>query len=124
MTSRRYLLAASGWLALACTLLPPASLERILPTLAFLAIAPGAALVGLRRRLNRSSAAGGEAALLDNAVSENAVLENAVLAVVVSLSAAVLVSEGLFVGHAFTMPRAMLALASLTTVAALAPGRS
>jgi hypothetical protein len=119
MTSRRYLLAASGWLALACTLLPPASLERILPTLAFLAIAPGAALVGLRRRLNRSSAAGGEAALLNNAV-----LENAVLAVVVSLSAAVLVSEGLFVGHAFTMPRAMLALASLTTVAALVPGRS
>jgi hypothetical protein len=117
MTKARYLVAGSGWLALACTLLPPASLERILPTIAFLALAPGAAFVGLRRRLRRS---GSDAATREAALD----LEDAVLAVVTSLSAAVLVSEGLFVAHAFTMPRAMLALAALTSVAALIPGRS
>ena len=112
MTSRRYVLALSGWLALAATLLPAASIERILPTIAFLAIAPGAALVGLRRRRSRGDAA-----------PEPEQLEDAVLTVAVSLSLAVLVSEGLFVGHAFSMPRAMAALAALTTAAALVPAR-
>lgn len=110
MTSRRYVLAVSGWLALGATLLPAASIERILPTVAFLAAAPGAALVGLRRRLGRGEA-----------VPEP--LEDAVLAVAVSLSLAVLVSEGLFIGHVFSMPRAMAALAVLTTAAALIPAR-
>ena len=114
MTNRRYLLASSGWLALVCTLLPAASVERIVPTVAFLALAPGAALVGLRRRLRRD----------EKAAVRPLSLEDGVFAVAASLSLAVLVSEGLFVGHAFSMARAMIALAGVTTLAALTPVRA
>lgn len=114
MTRRRYLLAGSGWLALLCTLLPPASVERIVPTVAFLALAPGAALVGLRRRLGRD----------DKPDARPSPLEDGVFAVAASLSLAVLVSEGLFVGHAFSMARAMTALAGVTTLAASIPMRA
>jgi hypothetical protein len=108
----RLLLAASGWLALACTLFPAGSVERIVPTVAFLALGPGAACLGALRRLT-----GGSAPSDDR-------LEEWVIAVVVSLSLATLVSEALFLAHGFTLPRAMLVLAGLTSAAALAPGRS
>jgi hypothetical protein len=106
----RLLLAASGWAALAATLLPAASAERIVPTVAFLALAPGAAAVGAVRRLAR-------ARVRDDR------LENLVVTVAVSLSLATLVSEGLLFAHGFTLSRAMIVLAGLTSAAALVPGR-
>lgn len=108
-TPRRILLAVSGWIAFAATLLPAASPERILPTAAFLVLGPGAACVGLRHRLDQGTAADG--------------LEDFTLTFVVSLGLGALVSEALYLGHAFTTPRAMAVLAVITTVAALIPGR-
>jgi len=110
MPPGRYMLAATGWLALAATFFPAASLERIVPTVAFLVLAPGAALVGMQRRLSRGA-------------EQRDLLENAVLTVVASLSIATLVSEGFFLGHAFTMLRAMAVLAGITSIAALLPVR-
>lgn len=109
MRAGRILLAASGWIALAATLLPAASGERIAPTVAFLFLGPGAALTGLRRRLSPSVAPDAG--------------EDRMLTVVLSVCLAVLVSEGMYLGHFYTTPRAMCVLAGLTTVAALCPGR-
>ena len=109
MSACRVLLALSGWIALAATALPAASIERIVPTMAFLLLAPGGAVVGLRRRRH-----GGEPA--DR-------LGDWTLTVVVSLGLAVLVSEAYYLGHAFGTVRALGTLAALTTLAALAPGR-
>lgn len=112
LTPGRALLALSGWIALAATLLPAASPERIAPTVVFLVFGPGAACVGLRRRLDsdtRSNAGSGR-------------LEDFTLTFVVSLGLAAIVSEAFYLGHAFTTPRAMAALAAVTTVAALIPG--
>lgn len=117
MTPGRIVLLAAGWLALAATYLPAASIERVVPTVAFLALAPGAALVGMQRRLSRKRTTTGQDPERDR-------LESAVLAVVLSLSLATLVSEGFFLGHAFTLPRALATLAAVTSVAALVPARS
>lgn len=118
MTPGRLILLVSGWLALAATLLPAASFERIVPTVAFLVLAPGAALVGMQRRLGRWKRG------RQTEPGERDRLESTVLAVVLSLSLATLVSEGFFIGHAFTLTRAMAALAGITSVAALFPLRS
>lgn len=109
LTPGRILLAVSGWIALAATFLPAASPERILPTVAFLVFGPGTACVGLRRRLDRGAPADG--------------LGDFTLTFVVSLALGALVSEALYLGHAFTTPRAVGALAAVTTVATLIPGR-
>lgn len=106
----RLLLAASGWLALAATLLPAASAGRIAATVAFLVVAPGAAAVGAVRRRARAQARSDR-------------LEDLVITVVVSLGLATLVSEALFLAHAFTLARAMIVLAGLTSAAALIPAR-
>ncbi len=109
MTGKRMLLAVSGWIAFAATLLPPASPERIIPTLAFLVLAPGAACVGLYHRVARPPAD---------------TLENLAFTVMLSLGSAALISEALYLTHVFTLNRAFAALAALTTLAALCPGRA
>jgi hypothetical protein len=100
--------ALSGWLGFAATLLPPASPERIIPTLVFLAFGPGAACVGLYHRVD---GARGDA------------LEDLAFTVMLSLGTAALVSEAMYLAHVFTLDRAFAALAALTTLAALCPGR-
>jgi hypothetical protein len=109
VSAGRLLLALSGWIALAATALPAGSIERIAPTVSFLLLAPGAALVGLRRRRHRAEPA-------DR-------LGDWTLIVVLSLGLAVIVSEAYYLGHAFGTVRALGTLAALTTLAALAPGR-
>lgn len=109
MSPGRALLAVSGWIALAATLLPAAGAARIVVTLAFLLLGPGAALVGLRRRLSAGVAPDAG--------------EDRTLAVVLSVCLATLVSEGLYLGHLYSTPRAMSLLAGITTVAAVWPGR-
>lgn len=106
----RLVLMASGWLALAATLLPAASAERIVPTVAFLVLGPGAAAVDAVHRRARAQVRGDR-------------LEDLVIAVVVSLGLATLVSEGFFLAHSFTLSRAMIVLAGLTSAAALVPDR-
>ncbi len=108
MTPRRIALALSGWLAFTATLLPQASPERIIPTVAFLVFAPGAACVGLYHRVDRGAA--GDA------------LEDLAFTVMLSLGSAALISEAMYLAHVFTLDRAFAALAALTTVAALGPG--
>jgi hypothetical protein len=110
MTAKRILLAASGWAALAATLLPQASPERIIPTLAFLALGPGKACVDLYHRVDRATA--------------HDVLEDLAFTVLVSLGLAALVSEAMYLSHVFTLNRAFATLAALTTLAALCPGRT
>lgn len=105
---KRVALALSGWLAFATTLFPQASPERVAPTLAFLVLAPGAACVGLYHRCDRAR---GDA------------LEDLAFAVLLSLGLAALVSEAMYLAHAFTLNRAFVALAAITTSAALCPGR-
>jgi hypothetical protein len=109
MSPLRILIAVSGWIAMAATLLPAASVERIVPTVAFLVLAPGAAFVGLRSRIDHSSTPDA--------------LEDFTLTIVVSLGLGALVSEALYLSHAFTLPRALIALAALTSAGALIPGR-
>ncbi|WP_329298360.1 hypothetical protein OG410_07245 [Streptomyces sp. NBC_00659] len=110
MTSLRWGLALSGWVALAVvTFLPDALVLRATVTTAFLLVCPGLAASrwarpGVRRLTDRT-----------------AVLETGVLALVLSLSMAVLVVEPLFLGGAFTVTRALLALAAVTSVLALPP---
>ncbi|MET8222657.1 hypothetical protein ACWERY_11920 [Streptomyces sp. NPDC004082] len=108
MTSLRLGLALSGWAALAVvTFLPDALILRVVVTTAFLIACPG--LAASRRA--RAGTVG--------ATDRTAVLEGGVLAVTVSLSMAVLVAVPLFLSDAFTVTRALLALAAATTVLAL-----
>ena len=109
MSAGRILLALCGWAALAATLLPAAGAARIAITLAFLLLGPGAALMGLRRRLTPRI--------------EPDKGEDRILTVVLSVCLATLVSEGLYLGHLYTTYRAVGLLAAITTIAALCPGR-
>ena len=102
-------LAASGWIALAATHLPPSSLPRVLITVSFVIAGPGLAAVRFAeffpQRRTRSYEPG----------------TAAVLAVAVSIALATLISEALVLADAFTMTRCMFALATLTTLLASAP---
>ncbi|MFD5514514.1 hypothetical protein [Streptomyces sp. NPDC127066] len=110
MTSPRWGLALSGWVALAVvTFLPDALVLRATVTTAFLLVCPGLAA-------SRWARSGGR-----RPTDRTAVLETGVLALVLSLSLAVLVVEPLFLGGAFTVTRALLALAAVTSVLALLP---
>lgn len=109
LTAKRIALAATGWLAFAATLLPEASPERIVSTLGFLVLAPGAACVGLYHRMDHA---------------RGDVLEDLAFAVMLSLGLAALISEALYLAHVFTLDRALAVLAALTTLAALCPGRT
>ena len=110
MTSLRWGLAASGWLALAATVAPAGTPLRVAVTAVFLLVCPGlAAVVPVHPAARR----GGRVALL----------EVAVLSVVLSLSLSALVAEAFFLTGTFTARRALLALAVLTSVLALMPRR-
>ncbi|MXM64518.1 hypothetical protein GR925_13945 [Streptomyces sp. HUCO-GS316] len=112
MTPLRWVLVLSGWAALAAaTFLPDAGVLRVLVTTAFLLVCPGLAA----SRWARSAPA--------YARDRTAVLETGLLAVVISLSLAVIVAETLYLSDAFTVTRALLALAVVTSVLALVPGR-
>ncbi|MER5378822.1 hypothetical protein ABT040_00900 [Streptomyces sp. NPDC002688] len=110
MTSVRWGLALSGWVALAVvTFLPDALVLRATVTTAFLLVCPGLAA----SRWARSGAV--------RATDRTALLETGVLTVTVSVSMAALVVEPLFLTGTFTVTRALLALAAATSVLALPP---
>lgn len=111
MTWLRWVLAASGWLALAATALPAASVLRVSVMVVFLLVCPGlAAVLPLWPTARRGP-------------GRAAILEIPVLSVVLSLSLSVLVVEALFLSGTFTARRALLVLAVLTSVLALMPHR-
>ncbi|WP_328666725.1 hypothetical protein OG905_06925 [Streptomyces sp. NBC_00322] len=111
MTSLRWGLAASGWLALAATVASAGTPLRVVVTAVFLLVCPGLAAVGpVRPEAWRGN-------------GRVAVLEVAVLSVVLSLSLSVLVAEAFFLTGTFSARRALLALAVLTSVLALMPRR-
>ncbi|MFE1287099.1 hypothetical protein [Streptomyces sp. NPDC058751] len=110
MTSLRWGLALSGWVALAVvTLLPDAPVLRGPVTTAFLLVCPGLAA----SRWARTGAV--------RVTDRTTLLETGALALTLSLSMAVLVVEPLFLADAFTVTRALLALATATSVLALLP---
>ncbi|MCX4749930.1 glycoside hydrolase family 16 protein [Kitasatospora sp. NBC_01287] len=104
----RIALALTGWLALLATALPAGHPVRIGVLVAFVLCCPGAAAVRPRAR-RRAGAAD--------------VLEDLVLAVVLSLALGALVAEAFYLNHAFTVRRALLVLAVLTSLLALRPER-
>ena len=110
MSLLRLGLASSGWVALAAVaLLPDAAIVRVILATAFLLVCPG--LTALRWAPPTSARATDPAILL----------ETAVRALVVSMSLSVLVAEALFLSGVFTITRALLALAVLTSLLALLP---
>ncbi|HET6357292.1 hypothetical protein [Streptomyces sp.] len=109
MTWLRWVLAASGWVALAATVPPAGAPLRVVVTAVFLLVCPGLAAVGPVRPAARRG------------VGRVEILEVAVLSVVLSLSLSVLVAEAFFLSGTFTARRALLALAVLTTVLSLMP---
>ncbi|MFB7243776.1 hypothetical protein ACFCYX_15085 [Streptomyces populi] len=110
MTSLRRGLALSGWAAAAVVaFLPDALVLRAVVTTAFLLVCPGLAASRWARP--------GAARVRDR----TAALERGVLTVTLSLSMAVLVVEPLFLTGTFTVTRALLALAAVTSALALLP---
>ncbi|MFF8291161.1 hypothetical protein ACF068_18310 [Streptomyces sp. NPDC016309] len=98
--------AATGWLAVAATLLPGGSPLRWAPVLLFVTFGPGLALLhpqppGLR---------------------PGARLEALALAAPLSLSSAALTATALFLVRGFSATAFLLALAAFATVAAALPG--
>ncbi|MFG2818185.1 family 16 glycosylhydrolase [Kitasatospora sp. NPDC048365] len=107
----RLLPAVVGWAALAATALPAGSAPRAAVTGAFLLTCPGtAALLAARPDWLRPG-------------SRPEMFSAAALAVALSAALSVLTAQALFLGHAFTVRRAVLALAALTTVLVLLPRR-
>lgn len=109
MTALRLTLAASGWAALAATQLPEGSPLRVLIAVAFMLTCPGGAFV----RLGRAALA------RHNRPMDR--LEAGVLTVTLSLALGALVSEAFFITGTYTLTRATIALATITTIAALCP---
>ena len=100
----RWLLAGSGWIALASMQLPAADPLRVLLVTLFLVVCPGAAAV-------RAAAPAP-----DSRHRTSALLETGTLTVAASLAIGAIVAEAFFLGHAFTAARAVTALAAITTV--------
>ncbi|MER8036248.1 hypothetical protein ACWEP8_18105 [Streptomyces hydrogenans] len=98
--------AASGWLALAATLLPDGFVLRWPPVLLFVCLGPGLALLHPQPRGLRPGAR----------------LESFALAAPLSLALAALTATFLFLIGGFSVPAFLLPLAAFTTVAALLPG--
>lgn len=112
--SPRLLLAATGWLTvLAVTQLPAGFPLRLAVVGAFLLLAPGAAL-----QLPLRPALSGKRRLVDRAA---ATAEQWMIAVMLSLSALVLVAVGLMLARSFSPLTTLVVLAVITTVAALLP---
>jgi hypothetical protein len=104
------LLAASGWIALAATALPPASPIRVLVSVAFLLLGPGTAAVLLANTL-----------MVKHGTQPYRGLAALTVAVAVSLALGTLVSEAFALTGTFTMARSVIVLAALTTGLALIP---
>ncbi|KAB1146644.1 hypothetical protein F7R91_13700 [Streptomyces luteolifulvus] len=112
MIPLRWVLALSGWAALAAvTFLPDGGVLRVAAATAFLVVCPG--LAASRWARSAPPYAGDRTALL----------EAGVLGVVLSLSLAVLVVVPLYLSDTFTITRALVALAAVTSVLALVPRR-
>lgn len=108
-TAMTALTAGSGWIVLVALLLPAASFPRIVIGTAFIAFGPGAAVARPTRSVLRRQG------------HTLAGLEAAVLVVAVSVSVCTLVAEVFLLADSFTAVRCTVALAVLTSVAALWP---
>jgi hypothetical protein len=102
----RAVLALSGWLALAVTVLPGGSPLRWIPILLFVTFCPGLALLHPRPPGTRSGAG----------------LETFALAAPLSLSLAVLASTALFLVQGFSATVFLVSMAAFCTVVAVLPG--
>ncbi|MDN0193638.1 hypothetical protein [Streptomyces sp. S.PNR 29] len=111
-----------GWLALAALALPGGSPLRGAAVALFLAVGPGAALVGVCGPAMRARPAEGPVERRDPGFERRSgLLERLMLAVLASVSAAMLVATVLIAAHAFSGQRVLLALTLLTTLAAFCP---
>ncbi|MEJ1196882.1 MULTISPECIES: hypothetical protein [unclassified Streptomyces] len=112
----------AGWLALAALALPGGSPLRGAAVAAFLAVGPGAALVGICGPALRARRAEAPVERRDpNFERHSDLLERLMLAVLLSVSAAMLVATVLIAAHAFSGDRVLLTLTLLTTLAAFCP---
>lgn len=102
------LLGLSGWLAVLVGHLAAGSAVRVVVTILFLVLCPGAAVLGLVRPLLGRRDHTGDA------------MESGALAFAISVGLGMLVSEAYFLTSTFTMDRALITLAAITTAAALA----
>ncbi|HEU5355551.1 MAG TPA: hypothetical protein VFU65_13865 [Actinocrinis sp.] len=103
-------LAASGWIALAATPLPPSSVLRAVVTVLFVAICPGIAALRITRAVEPAS------------IDRRDPVFEAVLVVSASLALATIASESLLLAGVLTTPRCVTALAAVTTLLAVLPG--
>ncbi|MFE0180667.1 hypothetical protein [Streptomyces olivaceus] len=111
-----------GWLALASLALPDGSPLRGAAVAAFLAVGPGAALVRVCGPALRARGAEGPAERGDADFAHHSdLLERLMLAVLLSVSAAILLSTVLIAAHALSGDRVLLTLTLLTTLAAFCP---
>ncbi|MFE1045053.1 hypothetical protein ACFW5S_04060 [Streptomyces olivaceus] len=114
-----------GWLALASLALPDGSPLRGAAVAAFLAVGPGAALVRVCGPALRAHGAEGPAERRDADFAHHSdLLERIMLAVLLSVSAAILLSTVLIAAHALSGDRVLLTLTLLTTLAAFCPAPS
>ncbi|MEU9591354.1 hypothetical protein AB0D84_16740 [Streptomyces sp. NPDC048193] len=118
----RMLPAFGGWSALAALALADGSPLRGAVVGLFLALGPGAALVGICGPALRARRAEGPVGRRDADFERHSdLLERLMLAVLLSVSAAILVATVLIAARAFSGDRTLLALTVLTTLAALCP---
>ncbi|WP_399139895.1 hypothetical protein Q3A86_20925 [Streptomyces sp. NBUA17] len=111
-----------GWLALASLALPDGSPLRGAAVAGFLAVGPGAALVRVCGPALRARGAEGPAERRDADFAHHSdLLERLMLAVLLSVSAAILLSTVLIAAHALSGDRVLLTLTLLTTLAAFCP---
>lgn len=103
-------LAASGWIAVAATVLPPSSVLRAVLTVLFVAVCPGIAAIRIAGALEPVRTERPDPAF------------EAVVVVSASFALATMASESLLLAGAFTMPRCIMALAAATTLLAVSPG--
>ncbi|GGQ07201.1 hypothetical protein GCM10010279_13240 [Streptomyces mutabilis] len=111
-----------GWLALAALALPGGSPLRGAAVAAFLAVGPGAALVGICGPALRARRAEGPVECRDARFERHSdLLERLMLAVLLSVGAAMLVATVLIAAQTLSGDRVLLTLTLLTTLAAFCP---
>ncbi|MFI6296400.1 hypothetical protein ACIBEJ_32745 [Nonomuraea sp. NPDC050790] len=101
------LLGLSGWVAVLVGHLAAGSAVRVVVTIVFLVLCPGAAVLGLVRPLLGRRDHTGDA------------MESAALAFAISVGLGMLVSEAYFLTGTFTMDRALITLAAATSAVSL-----
>ncbi|MGW8063514.1 hypothetical protein ACVV2G_14870 [Streptomyces ziwulingensis] len=111
-----------GWLALAALALPGGSPLRGAAVAVFLAVGPGAALVGICGPALRARRAEGPVERRAPDFEHHSdLLEGLMLAVLLSVSAATLAATVLIATRVFSGDRVLLTLTLLTTLAAFCP---